>query len=124
MHSTIRYNQCASHRYTHEINKTDQAPKRAPEIHIKIHEYESPGASRNEKQSETKQKHLVRGSEYVVTYLDKDGERMLLGDVPWEKTLCVKLDCFKNAFAHTSDNIDEIYKQLTKSNTYQLRGTS
>ena len=47
-------------------------------------EYESQGAPRNEKQSETKQKDFLHSSEYVVTYLDKDGDWMLLGDVPWQ----------------------------------------
>ncbi|CAI0423240.1 unnamed protein product [Linum tenue] len=27
---------------------------------------------------------LVNGSEYVLTYEDKDGDWMLVGDVPWE----------------------------------------
>ena len=27
---------------------------------------------------------LLNGSEYVPTYEDKDGDWMLLGDVPWE----------------------------------------
>lgn len=27
---------------------------------------------------------LLHGSEYVVTYEDKDGDWMLVGDVPWE----------------------------------------
>ena len=27
---------------------------------------------------------LLRGSEYVVTYEDKDSDWMLVGDVPWE----------------------------------------
>ncbi|PWA71458.1 PB1 domain, AUX/IAA protein [Artemisia annua] len=49
-----------------------------------IGEYESQGDLRNEKQSETKQKHFLRGSEYVVTYVDKDDDWMLLGDVPWD----------------------------------------
>ncbi|PWA46150.1 hypothetical protein CTI12_AA511860 [Artemisia annua] len=47
-------------------------------------EYESQGDLRNEKQSETKQKHFLRGSEYVVTYVEKDDDWMLLGDVPWD----------------------------------------
>ncbi|GKG25587.1 auxin-responsive protein IAA8, partial [Tanacetum coccineum] len=32
--------------------------------------------------SEAKQKDLLHRSEYVITYVDKDGERMLLDDVP------------------------------------------
>lgn len=27
---------------------------------------------------------LLTGSEYVLTYEDKDGDWMLVGDVPWE----------------------------------------
>ncbi|URD91661.1 auxin-responsive protein [Musa troglodytarum] len=27
---------------------------------------------------------LLNGSEYVLTYEDKDGDWMLVGDVPWE----------------------------------------
>ena len=29
-------------------------------------------------------KDLLHGSEYVLTYEDKDGDWMLVGDVPWE----------------------------------------
>lgn len=34
--------------------------------------------------NETKLKDLLHGSEYVLTYEDKDGDWMLVGDVPWE----------------------------------------
>jgi len=34
--------------------------------------------------SESKLKDLLHGSEYVLTYEDKDGDWMLVGDVPWE----------------------------------------
>ncbi|KAL2904109.1 Auxin-responsive protein IAA9 [Bienertia sinuspersici] len=34
--------------------------------------------------SETKLRDLLHGSEYVLTYEDKDGDWMLVGDVPWE----------------------------------------
>ncbi|KDP37265.1 hypothetical protein JCGZ_06321 [Jatropha curcas] len=34
--------------------------------------------------SETCLKDLLHGSEYVLTYEDKDGDWMLVGDVPWE----------------------------------------
>ncbi|GJT25405.1 auxin-responsive protein IAA9-like protein [Tanacetum coccineum] len=44
--------------------------------------HRSEEALRNEKKSETKQKDLLHRSEYVVTYVDKDGDRMLLDDVP------------------------------------------
>ncbi|CAN1289799.1 Auxin-responsive protein IAA8, partial [Linum perenne] len=33
---------------------------------------------------ESKLKDLLHGSEYVLTYEDKDGDWMLVGDVPWE----------------------------------------
>nr|VDD55575.1 unnamed protein product [Brassica oleracea] len=31
---------------------------------------------------------LLRGSEYVFAYVDKDSDWMLVGDVPWEMFLC------------------------------------
>ncbi|XP_068304297.1 auxin-responsive protein IAA9-like [Pyrus communis] len=34
--------------------------------------------------SESKLKDLLHGSEYVLTYEDKDGDWMLVGDVPWD----------------------------------------
>lgn len=34
--------------------------------------------------SESKLKDLLHGSEYVLTYEDKDGDWMLVGDVPWK----------------------------------------
>ena len=34
--------------------------------------------------SESKLRDLLHGSEYVLTYEDKDGDWMLVGDVPWE----------------------------------------
>ncbi|XP_059641829.1 auxin-responsive protein IAA27-like [Cornus florida] len=34
--------------------------------------------------SESRLKDLLHGSEYVLTYEDKDGDWMLVGDVPWE----------------------------------------
>jgi auxin-responsive protein IAA len=36
------------------------------------------------KMSESKLKDLLHGSEYVLTYEYKDGDWMLVGDVPWE----------------------------------------
>jgi hypothetical protein len=30
----------------------------------------------------------VTGTEYVPTYEDKDGDWMLVGDVPWRSVLC------------------------------------
>ncbi|GAB2282307.1 Auxin-responsive protein iaa16 [Dionaea muscipula] len=34
--------------------------------------------------NESKLMHLLNGSDYVPTYEDKDGDWMLVGDVPWE----------------------------------------
>ena len=34
--------------------------------------------------NESKLIDLLNGSEYVATYEDKDGDWMLVGDVPWE----------------------------------------
>lgn len=45
------------------------------------------GSSRNllkEMQTADSPKDLLHGSEYVLTYEDKDGDWMLVGDVPWE----------------------------------------
>ena len=44
----------------------------------------SHGAPGKEILSENKLKDLLHGSEYVFTYEDKDGDWMLVGDVPWE----------------------------------------
>ncbi|XP_013675471.1 auxin-responsive protein IAA9-like isoform X1 [Brassica napus] len=37
-----------------------------------------------DKLCETKLKDLLNGKDYVLTYEDKDGDWMLVGDVPWE----------------------------------------
>ncbi|ESQ46181.1 hypothetical protein EUTSA_v10000236mg [Eutrema salsugineum] len=42
------------------------------------------GAQGRERLSEIKLKDLLHGSEFVLTYEDKDGDWMLVGDVPWE----------------------------------------
>lgn len=44
----------------------------------------SHGASSHDKLSESRLIDLLHGSEYVLTYEDKDGDWMLVGDVPWE----------------------------------------
>ncbi|RZC88503.1 hypothetical protein C5167_016309 [Papaver somniferum] len=44
----------------------------------------SHGAQESEMQSEHKVRDLLNGSEDVLTYEDKDGDWMLVGDVPWE----------------------------------------
>ena len=41
------------------------------------------GAHGRERMSEVKLKDLLHGSEFVLTYEDKDGDWMLVGDVPW-----------------------------------------
>ncbi|XP_057447175.1 auxin-responsive protein IAA27-like isoform X2 [Lotus japonicus] len=43
----------------------------------------SHGASSHDKLSESRLIDLLHGSEYVLTYEDKDGDWMLVGDVPW-----------------------------------------
>lgn len=51
--------------------------------------------------SEIKLKDLLHGSEYVVTYEDKDGDWMLVGDVPWEMFIesCKRLKIMKGSDA-------------------------
>ncbi|KAL1540266.1 auxin-responsive protein IAA8-like [Salvia divinorum] len=49
-----------------------------------IGQYGSHGAPGAEMMNESKLKDLLNGSEYVLTYEDKDGDWMLVGDVPWE----------------------------------------
>ncbi|KAI3672962.1 hypothetical protein L6452_39067 [Arctium lappa] len=44
----------------------------------------SQGAPGKESLSESKLRDLLHSSEYVLTYEDKDGDWMLVGDVPWE----------------------------------------
>ncbi|KAI7750206.1 hypothetical protein M8C21_026303 [Ambrosia artemisiifolia] len=59
------------------------------------------GSHGNEKLSETKLKDLLHGSEYVLTYEDKDGDWMLVGDVPWEMFIntCKRLRIMKSCDA-------------------------
>ena len=47
-------------------------------------QYGSHGTLGRELLSESKLKDLLHGLEYVLTYEDKDGDWMLVGDVPWE----------------------------------------
>lgn len=42
------------------------------------------GVHSRENLSESRLMDLLHGSEYVLTYEDKDGDWMLVGDVPWE----------------------------------------
>ncbi|CAN1341156.1 Auxin-responsive protein IAA8 [Linum perenne] len=46
-------------------------------------QYGSHGGSGREMLTESKLKDLLHGSEFVLTYEDKDGDWMLVGDVPW-----------------------------------------
>ncbi|KAL8233794.1 hypothetical protein R6Q59_019894 [Mikania micrantha] len=59
------------------------------------------GSHGTEKLSETKLKDLLHGSEYVLTYEDKDGDWMLVGDVPWEMFIgtCKRLRIMKSCDA-------------------------
>ncbi|CAL5417949.1 unnamed protein product [Camellia sinensis] len=66
-----------------------------------IGQYGSHGASGREMLSESKLKDLLHGSEYVLTYEDKDGDWMLVGDVPWEMFIdtCKRLRIMKSSDA-------------------------
>ncbi|KAL0450094.1 UNVERIFIED_CONTAM: Auxin-responsive protein IAA9 [Sesamum latifolium] len=61
----------------------------------------SQGAPSRETLSESKLKDLIHGSEYVLTYEDKDGDWMLVGDVPWEMFIasCKRLKIMKGSDA-------------------------
>ncbi|KAE9596949.1 hypothetical protein Lal_00007271 [Lupinus albus] len=61
----------------------------------------SHGAPGKEMLSESKLRDLLCGSEYVVTYEDKDGDWMLVGDVPWEMFIdtCRRLKIMKGSDA-------------------------
>ncbi|PIN12243.1 hypothetical protein CDL12_15145 [Handroanthus impetiginosus] len=59
------------------------------------------GLSRQEHLSESRLTDLLHGSEYVLTYEDKDGDWMLVGDVPWEMFAdsCKRLRIMKSSDA-------------------------
>ncbi|KAF7819792.1 auxin-responsive protein IAA27 [Senna tora] len=61
----------------------------------------SHGASNNDNLSESRLMDLLHGSEYVLTYEDKDGDWMLVGDVPWEMFTdsCKRLRIMKSSEA-------------------------
>ncbi|XP_019193748.1 PREDICTED: auxin-responsive protein IAA27-like isoform X2 [Ipomoea nil] len=61
----------------------------------------SDGFPGRKKLDETNLIDLTSGSEYVLTYEDKDGDWMLVGDVPWEMFTesCKKLRIMKSADA-------------------------
>ncbi|WVZ25520.1 hypothetical protein V8G54_004064 [Vigna mungo] len=58
-------------------------------------------SSSREKLSESRLMDLLHGSEYVLTYEDKDGDWMLVGDVPWEMFTesCKRLRIMKSSEA-------------------------
>ncbi|KAJ8541262.1 hypothetical protein K7X08_002078 [Anisodus acutangulus] len=66
-----------------------------------IGQYGSHGAPGKDMLSESKLKDLLHGSEYVLTYEDKDGDWMLVGDVPWEMFIdtCKRLRIMKGSDA-------------------------
>ncbi|KAG2692596.1 hypothetical protein I3843_08G058800 [Carya illinoinensis] len=66
-----------------------------------IGQYGSHGTLGREVLSEVKLKDLLHGSEYVLTYEDKDGDWMLVGDVPWEMFIgtCKRLRIMKGSDA-------------------------
>ncbi|XP_061355293.1 auxin-responsive protein IAA27-like isoform X2 [Gastrolobium bilobum] len=61
----------------------------------------SHGVSSRDKLSESRLMDLLHGSEYVLTYEDKDGDWMLVGDVPWEMFIdsCKRLRIMKSSEA-------------------------
>ncbi|KAJ1379653.1 PB1 domain [Sesbania bispinosa] len=62
-----------------------------------IRQFESHGMLGREMLNETKLKDLIHGSEYVLTYEDKDGDWMLVGDVPWDTSLRSNISISKYA---------------------------
>lgn len=61
----------------------------------------SQGAPGRETLSESKLRDFLHGSEYVLTYEDKDGDWMLVGDVPWDMFIesCKRLKIMKGSDA-------------------------
>ncbi|KAI3726400.1 hypothetical protein L1987_66197 [Smallanthus sonchifolius] len=61
----------------------------------------SQGPPGRESLSESKLRDLLHGSEYVLTYEDKDGDWMLVGDVPWDMFIgsCKRLKIMKGSDA-------------------------
>lgn len=61
----------------------------------------SHGAHIRDGMSESRLMDLLHGSEYVLTYEDKDGDWMLVGDVPWEMFMdsCKRLRIMKSSDA-------------------------
>ncbi|KAL8217838.1 hypothetical protein R6Q57_021211 [Mikania cordata] len=61
----------------------------------------SQGATGRESLSESKLRDQLHGSEYVLSYEDKDGDWMLVGDVPWDMFIgsCKRLKIMKGSDA-------------------------
>ncbi|MCL7029410.1 hypothetical protein MKW94_005753 [Papaver nudicaule] len=59
------------------------------------------GASGRDMSSESKNRDLLHGSEFVLAYEDKDGDWMQVGDVPWDMFIdsCKRLRIMKNSDA-------------------------
>ncbi|GAA0184750.1 hypothetical protein LIER_32038 [Lithospermum erythrorhizon] len=66
-----------------------------------IGQYGSQGIPSREGLSESKFKDLLRSSEFVLTFEDKDGDWMLVGDVPWQMFMdsCKRLRIMKSSDA-------------------------
>ncbi|XP_061343857.1 auxin-responsive protein IAA27-like isoform X2 [Gastrolobium bilobum] len=66
-----------------------------------ISQCSSYAVSSRENLSESRLMDLLHGSEYVLTYEDKDGDWMLVGDVPWEMFTdsCKRLRIMKSSEA-------------------------
>ncbi|KAK4343434.1 hypothetical protein RND71_036528 [Anisodus tanguticus] len=69
---------------------------------FKAGQCETQGISISDGLNESKLADLLHGSEYVLTYEDKDGDWMLVGDVPWEMFTesCKKLRIMKSLDAN------------------------
>ncbi|XP_076884996.1 auxin-responsive protein IAA27-like [Bidens hawaiensis] len=66
-----------------------------------IGQYGSHGVRMREGLSESRLKDLLHASEYVLTYEDKDGDWMLVGDVPWDMFIasCKRMRIMKSSDA-------------------------
>ncbi|TMW90646.1 hypothetical protein EJD97_015445 [Solanum chilense] len=69
---------------------------------FKAGQCETQGISLSDGLKESKLADLLHGSEYALTYEDKDGDWMLVGDVPWEMFTesCKKLRIMKSSDAN------------------------
>ncbi|KAI7741339.1 hypothetical protein M8C21_029244 [Ambrosia artemisiifolia] len=83
-----------------EKNKTSYPDVKPVEDKKKGH-CSSNGIKEREGLSESNLKDLLHGSECVLTYEDKDGDWMLVGDVPWEMFIdsCKRLRIMKGSEA-------------------------